>query len=550
MRRKFYHFLFLVISTVCIGQNTNSQQSLPNSEDVLYRKLRSIQDGKEPVSPKELLRLKRASENLHYQKGILMSVDLLISEYSKADRNKEIVELVSQIEPLIKDIDKDPSGEISSIYRKKALALMYLGLDSASKENTFNARRLARTISDPDLKHWRLSQISKDLHSYFNSRENESAKKADQDSSLYYLKRSLDENNLISDKSTTVEDKKKYNGIVETYTRLGIFYLEHSDKPGNLKLAEKSLLQAEQIQNSRKVLNGRFLATLLNQLSWLYLEKKDFPRSIDYARSALDVEKSNRRPSARVESFEFLADSYLELGDKKLAKYYMDRYTVLKDSINIANRQNTEVAASTLIKEVKEDGLQKSRNQLVLGLLVLLVVLSVALILWIRQKKLMRSRYEVMISSLKEGSLKIPAVEKRRPEVQTTVRNKISDVTEQNILSKINDFENGELFLSGNLSLTSLATTFETNPKYLTEVIKKYRSQSFNNYINALRINYIINKLYNEPEYRSYKISYLAESAGFVTYQVFILSFKKMYGVTPSYFIQNLNTATDQESGQ
>jgi YesN/AraC family two-component response regulator len=53
-----------------------------------------------------------------------------------------------------------------------------------------------------------------------------------------------------------------------------------------------------------------------------------------------------------------------------------------------------------------------------------------------------------------------------------------------------------------------LAAQLNTNTKYLSEAIKNNRSQNFNNYINNLRINYIVHKLYNDPKYREYKISW------------------------------------------
>ncbi|NHQ71954.1 helix-turn-helix domain-containing protein, partial [Elizabethkingia miricola] len=52
---------------------------------------------------------------------------------------------------------------------------------------------------------------------------------------------------------------------------------------------------------------------------------------------------------------------------------------------------------------------------------------------------------------------------------------------------------------------------------------------------------YIIDKLYNNPLYREYKISYLAEECGYSSHQVFITAFRKETGMTPSYFIKQLS---------
>ncbi|AZA77307.1 AraC family transcriptional regulator [Chryseobacterium sp. G0186] len=65
-------------------------------------------------------------------------------------------------------------------------------------------------------------------------------------------------------------------------------------------------------------------------------------------------------------------------------------------------------------------------------------------------------------------------------------------------------------------------------------------NKSFNNYLNGLRINYITAKLYDTPIFREYKISYLAETCGFSSREVFAVIFKKETGVSPSYFINQL----------
>lgn len=101
-------------------------------------------------------------------------------------------------------------------------------------------------------------------------------------------------------------------------------------------------------------------------------------------------------------------------------------------------------------------------------------------------------------------------------------------------------FENSKNFLKKDLTLTSLSNSFNTNPKYLSEVIKAHRLKSFNGYINSLRINYITNKLYEDHIYREYKISYLSEECGYSSSQVFVIAFKKENKVTPSFYISQL----------
>ncbi|MDV3661719.1 AraC family transcriptional regulator [Elizabethkingia anophelis] len=85
-----------------------------------------------------------------------------------------------------------------------------------------------------------------------------------------------------------------------------------------------------------------------------------------------------------------------------------------------------------------------------------------------------------------------------------------------------------------------MSDLFNTNPRYLSQIIHNHKGQNFNNYINRLRINYISDRLYNVIIYREYKVSYLAEECGYASPQVFINAFRKETGMTPSYFIKEL----------
>lgn len=120
--------------------------------------------------------------------------------------------------------------------------------------------------------------------------------------------------------------------------------------------------------------------------------------------------------------------------------------------------------------------------------------------------------------------------------------NFITDETSTAILKKLMRFESSDKYLRKDINLTWLANHLNTNTKYISEVIKIHRNKNFNNYINGLRIDYIIQKLSENPVYREYKITYLAEECGYASPQVFVIAFKKESGVTPSNFIEQLKT--------
>lgn len=129
----------------------------------------------------------------------------------------------------------------------------------------------------------------------------------------------------------------------------------------------------------------------------------------------------------------------------------------------------------------------------------------------------------------------------------TEKRLSILKETEDKILRQLDKLEKGTSYTQNNMSLSSLATKLKTNAKYLSYVINNYKKKDFNNYINDLRIEYIIDKITNDREYIDYKISYLAKECGFSSHSKFSAAFKKVTGLTPSTFINQQQKNNTQE---
>ena len=84
-----------------------------------------------------------------------------------------------------------------------------------------------------------------------------------------------------------------------------------------------------------------------------------------------------------------------------------------------------------------------------------------------------------------------------------------------------------------------------TNSKYLSKIINKYKEKTFSNYINDLRIEYAINKLYSDKQFRKYSIEAIADDLGFKSSRSFFGVFQKKTGISPSYFILELERDLD-----
>ena len=113
----------------------------------------------------------------------------------------------------------------------------------------------------------------------------------------------------------------------------------------------------------------------------------------------------------------------------------------------------------------------------------------------------------------------------------------ISDELEKQLLVNLDKFEKSSKFTDPNMSLASLASIVGTNTQYLSKTINKHKGKNFNNYVNELRVNFIIRKLLTDEKYSAYKISYLAKEAGFSSHSAFTKIFKEITKLSPSEFI-------------
>jgi len=123
------------------------------------------------------------------------------------------------------------------------------------------------------------------------------------------------------------------------------------------------------------------------------------------------------------------------------------------------------------------------------------------------------------------------------------VRNPIKNIspdTVELLLKELENFEKNKRFLERDWNLTNLSAAFKTNPKYLALILEHFREKGFGNFINGLRVDYIITLLRTEAKFRFYTYEALAEEAGFSTTERFKNAFLTKTGITPQFFIQEI----------
>jgi AraC-like DNA-binding protein len=256
-------------------------------------------------------------------------------------------------------------------------------------------------------------------------------------------------------------------------------------------------------------------------------------------------QKSKRITPEFTDGYRFLIDYYNKANDKEKQLYYINTLMEIDSSFQknyklITQKIHKEYDIPHLIKEkeniIKILNKDQKVNYGIIGMLGLIVFGSVFFsIHQIKQKKQYQERFNNLVLDSKE----IKPTQNITKNSPTSLD--ISDEIVSTILKKLYLFEKEKQFLNPSISINNLAQDFNTNSKYLSNIINSTLEKSFTHYINDLRIDNIVNELKINKNLRKYTISGIAEEAGFNTGESFSKAFFKRTGIKPSYFVKKLN---------
>lgn len=349
-----------------------------------------------------------------------------------------------------------------------------------------------------------------------------------------------------------LKDKTEQSEILNTENELfrGVIFINQKKTDSAKSIFEKVLKQ--------NILNKyAFLYALARENSArVYFLKQDYRENDALLLEALErIEKTDYFP-LKNRIYESLSRSYLAQNKGKEYQNYRSLFEEGKTEMD----DNKRASISYLVNVIEDfnqeeygfykNNIDDSRN-IVAGIC-LALVLSFSLFYFLTEKKkkdlkkqinffenyLSKTNKDIVTQAISDISIAEIESENDNENKRSSI---ISPEKTKELLSKLKDFENSDLFLSKQVSLPFLAAKLDTNIKYLSEVIKHNKGKKFNSYINDLRIQYVINLLKTDPSYLNYKVSYLAEVTGFSSHSAFTAVFKSITGMSPNDFIQQIN---------
>lgn len=266
-------------------------------------------------------------------------------------------------------------------------------------------------------------------------------------------------------------------------------------------------------------------------------------RAVAYFKKVDDIfnERDYLRPDLR-EGYELLIDHYGILGEQEIQLKYIKQLLKAdkllgKTYRNVSGKVHYQYTTRELLqKESEMEAMQAShKNGNVRWGMVTGVVLLFAVVMGYRRHR-DKLKFKKLMQEINEGKPRpVKAVEIAPNELD------ISPGVVQDILKQLERFEKGRGFLKEDLTLAKLAASFNANTKYLSRVIAHYKGMGIVEYLNDLKIDYIIELLTHKKAYRNYNYEALAKEAGFSSVQRFVRAFKQSTGRSPSYFCRVLN---------
>ncbi|HLS30935.1 MAG TPA: helix-turn-helix domain-containing protein [Flavobacteriaceae bacterium] len=350
-----------------------------------------------------------------------------------------------------------------------------------------------------------------------------------------------------------IADAYKFVDLIEEGGRKSFFlattiYLEATTKFENedFQQAEKLFLRAKETLGTK---NELLYGQIKLGLAQIYLERDNYPEAKNTLEQVETMVENSQYYQLKKEFLKLSSAYYYKKGNIEQYKKYNNLYA---EEQQLTDDKSRQISAQSLAQLRLKVATKQKRIWYVSSIMgVLGLGLVVVIIVNYRRNKKNIRRFREIIGKLRKGQTieasvsdneqsnnQMPSVE------QSMIGEAIAEDTEKRILEELTRLESiPEVYLQPNVSLSKIAATVDTNTKYLTLTIRKHHHKSFNAYVNDFRINYILNKLQKEPKYLAYKISYLAEKSGFSSHSKFSSEFKRVVGMPPSIFINQLKTA-------
>ncbi len=408
------------------------------------------------------------------------------------------------------------------------------------------------------------------LQGYFNSLYREAF-------TLYYLQRNKESMALVNIglskmdllKADDLEFKTPYFNYV---LGLNLFQEKQFQKSINLLKPSVTIISANDDFANEATINYYI------GLNYWHLEDKE--QAVVFFKKIDTIFKNHNYSNPEIkDAYTYLINHYRQQGNVKEELHYTNQLLDVMKYLQVEYKQlagtlHNTIDVKTLIndKERLENDLNKksiyTRYFTIIGIAIALCLIFITIYNYRKKKEFLKNyndllkqreplpieestdeSYPIVSNSLNPlainvnewGKYILPAVN----DIKDTTP--VDDKILKELIKHLNAFEKNHLFLNKDITLNDLANQWNTNRTYLSQFINSYKEKSFIDYLNGLRIAYFLDKVDTDKKWSKYKIQAIADQLGFSSARSFSSAFMKSTGMSPSFYLQQVNLEKEKE---
>lgn len=323
----------------------------------------------------------------------------------------------------------------------------------------------------------------------------------------------------------------------------------------NYAIAYKHLAGIEKdLQKNKNHVNLSVLYYYLGKINY-ELDKEREAIQYFIKSDSLSFKSNDFVPIVR-DQYEILIDYYKKNGDEKKQLKFINKLfyadSIINNNKQYLSKEIYKKYDTPILLEDKERIISdlNNKNSILYWFLGGGILFIFSLIyVYKRRIKEYQKQADLLIKKSKSSEvLPTPPAVIRNPKVPSEEKSKslLSDEKLQSLKTKLEQFEKNKKFLHKNITIDNLAKDLGTNRDYLSKSVNELKGKNFSQYLNELRINYIVQELKDNEKLRRYTISSIANEIGYNNSESFANAFKKITGTLPSYYIKLLQGQTEK----
>ncbi|WP_410881432.1 helix-turn-helix domain-containing protein [Myroides sp. DW712] len=505
---------FRILFCILVTTTSHAQN---NTFDSLYQRVSKDASISTPqIALLHLTQLEQASKTNKEQIEVFMLRASLLRQYGNRERAIVTLKQADSLANKYKypTIQARIHGALSTLYREN-------GIETLGKLSLIKARYWSKYVTNPlEICVLKGNLMQEQAYYHMNASLYEEAIKCLKEGRIEFAK---------------IEDAKlRFFHLASTDQLIAENYIHLADE----KKAIDFLLRAQGELRDSAYPESPLKGFIYKSLGMAHLISQDFETSFSYLNQAQAVGEQSNFVELQKQALASLITYAKQKGDAQAYVLYNEKYMqLIEEQLNV----QTKIADFLVGSYYEKEGATKDAYKKYVWYS---LSIGSGLLIFISLFYYHRRKYTLQFKELPVASpatqpfvVQEEAVKSQDTGVDHTY---ISRETEELILQGIQLFEEKKEFLKHEISLSKLASQIGVNHRYLSYVIKHHKLQDFSSYINTLRIEYIVLLLQENPETLKYKISYLADLCGFASHSRFTITFKRIKGISPSTFIEQL----------